>query len=67
MENGNKFNFIEPIEHKKDFIEIRFQSDYHLPFGKVLNIPVMVVTVSVFQEVNEYYQTFFCMNVCINL
>ena len=36
-------------------MKIRFKSDDYLPLGIVLNIPVMVVTGSVFQEDNEYY------------
>ena len=49
--SGNK-----PIEHKKDFMKIRFESDDDLPLGKILNIPVCVIIVrSVFQEHNDYY------------
>ena len=48
--NGSK-----PIEYKKDFIKIRFQADDDLPLGRVLSIPVMVVTGSIFQEGSKYY------------
>ena len=53
--SGDKFNFIEPMEYEKDFMKIRFESANDLPLGKVLNIPVMVLTGSVLQEDNAYY------------
>ena len=41
---------------EKDFMKIRFQSNYYLPLGKLLSIPVCIITVgSVFQEDNNYY------------
>ena len=47
---GNK-----PIEYKKDFMKIRFESD-DLTLGKILNIPVCIIVArSVFQENNNYY------------
>ena len=48
--NGSK-----SIEYKKDFMKIRFESDDDLPLGKILSIPFMVITGSVFQEGNMYY------------
>ena len=46
----------EPIEHKKDFIKIRFESDDDLPLGKVLSILGMIIAIeSVFQEDSKYY------------
>ena len=49
--NGGK-----PIEYKKDFLKIRFESDDDLPLGKMLNIPsLVIVTRSVFQEDNKDY------------
>ena len=43
--SGNK-----PIEYKKNFMKIRFESDDDLPLGKILNITVCVIIVrSVFQ------------------
>ena len=52
--NGNK-----PIEYKKNFMKIRFESDDDLPLGKILNIPVCVIIVrSVFQENNKCYPQF---------
>ena len=53
--SGDKFNFIEPIKYKKDFMKFKFESANDLPLGKVLNIPVMVLTGSVLQEDNAYY------------
>ena len=53
--NGNT-----PIEYKKHFMKIRFESDDDLPLGKILNIPVCVINVrSVFQENSNYYPQFF--------
>ena len=49
--SGNK-----PIAYKKDFMKIKFESDDDLPLGKILSIPVCIITVrSVFQENNNYY------------
>ena len=46
----------KPVEYKKDFMKIKFESDDDLPLGKILNIPVFIITVrSVFQENNNYY------------
>ena len=36
-------------------MNIRFESDDDLSLGKILSIPVMVITGSVFQEGNNYY------------
>ena len=33
---------IEPSEYEKDVMKIRFESDYGLPLGKILNIPLCV-------------------------
>ena len=53
--NGN-----EPIEYKKDFMKIRFESDDDLPLGKMFNIPVCIIIVRfVFQENNNYYPKVF--------
>ena len=49
--SGNK-----AIEYQKDFMKIKFESDDHLPLGKILNIPVCIITArSVFQETINYY------------
>ena len=49
--SGNK-----PIEYRKNFMKIKFESDDDLALGKILSIPVCVITVgSVFQEDNKYY------------
>ena len=46
----------KPIEYKKDFMKIGFESDNNLRFGKVLNILVCIIVArSVFQENNNYY------------
>ena len=47
---------VKPIKYEKDFMKIKFESNDDLPLGKILSIPVCIVTVrSVFQEENNYY------------
>ena len=36
--NDGECNFIEPVECKKDFLKVTFESDNHLPLGKILGI-----------------------------
>ena len=58
--SGNK-----PIEYKKDFLKIRFESDDNLPSGKILNIPVCIIVARfVFQENNNYYPQA-CLHECL--
>ena len=46
----------ERIEHKKDFMKIRLESDDDLPLGKILSISGMIIVVrSVFHEDGKYY------------
>ena len=46
---------IEPFQYEKDAMKIKFGSDYGLPLGKMLNIPVRVIIVkSVFEENSKY-------------
>ena len=46
-----------PIEHGKDFIKARFESNDDLPLDKILNIPVCIIVVkSVLQRDNYYPQ-----------
>ena len=46
----------KPIEYKKDFMKIKFESDDDLPLGKILDIPVCIITVGyAFQENSNYY------------
>ena len=46
----------KPMEYKKDFMKIRFESYDDLPLGKILSIRVCIVTAgSDFQEDNNYY------------
>ena len=45
-------------------MKIEFESNDDLPLGKILNIPVCIVTVgSVFQEDNNYYPQV-CLHEC---
>ena len=64
--SGNK-----PIEYKKDFMKIRFESDDDLPLGKTLSIPVCIIAVrSDFQEDNNYYPQVYlheCMSMNIRM
>ena len=53
--NGGECNSTEPIKYKRDFMKIRLESGDDLPLGKILNISVMVITGSVFQEGNKCY------------
>ena len=47
---------IEPIRYEKDFRKIKFESNYDLPLGEIINIPVCVIVArSVFQENGKYY------------
>ena len=55
----------EPIEYKKDFMKIRFESDDDLPLGKILSILGMVIVVGYFlQEDNKYYPKV-CLHECV--
>ena len=36
----------EPIKYRKDFMKIKFESDYDLPLGKTFNIVDMIVAVA---------------------
>ena len=58
--NGGK-----PIEYKKDFMKIGFESDDDLPLGKISSITSMViVTRSVLQEDNKHYPQV-CLHGCV--
>ena len=49
--NGNK-----AIKYSKDFMKIKFESVDDLPFSRVINIPVCVITIrGVFEEDSKYY------------
>ena len=46
----------KPIEYKKDFMKIKFESDDDLPLCKMSSIPACIIVVRpVFQEGNNYY------------
>ena len=54
---------IEPFEYEKYILKIEFESDYGLPLGKILNIPVCVIIArSVFEENGKYYPQFHLKN-----
>ena len=38
----------EPIEYRKDFMKIRFESDDDLPLGKTFNILDILIDISIF-------------------
>ena len=50
----------EPIECKKDFMEIRFESDDDLPLGKTFNIvDMIIVAASILEKNGKYYPQIF--------
>ena len=60
-------NDVKPIKYEKNFMKIKFESNDDLLLGKILSIPVCIVTVgSVFQEDNIYYLQVY-MNVCMSM
>ena len=36
----------EPVEYRKDFMKIKFESDEDLPLGKTFNILYMIIVVA---------------------
>ena len=47
------------IKHEKDFMKIKFESNYDLPFRKTLSIPLCIIIVrSVFEEDGKYHAQF---------
>ena len=49
--SGNKVT-----KYEKDFMKIKFNSNYDLPLCKILNIPVCIIIVrSVFEKDSKYY------------
>ena len=50
----------EPIEYRKNFMKIRFESDDDLPLGKTFNIlDMIIVAASVLEKYGKYYPQFF--------
>ena len=50
----------EPIKYRKDFMKIRFGSDYDLPLGKTFNLVDMITAVpSVLETDGKYYPQIF--------
>ena len=46
----------KPGEYEKDFMKIKFNSDYNWPFNKTLRLCNVTIAVrSIFQEDNKYY------------
>ena len=53
-------NDVEPIECRKDFMKIKFESDDDLPLDKTFNIPdVIIVIASVLEKNGKYYPQIF--------
>ena len=53
-------NHDEPIEYKKDFMKLKFESDDHLPLGKTFNIlDIIIVATSVFEKMVSFIHNFF--------
>ena len=54
---------IDPFKYEKDVMKITFESDYGLPLGKILNIPMCVIIAkSVFEKNNKYYPQVYSKN-----
>ena len=50
----------EPIEYRKDFMKIRFESDNDLPLDKTFNIvDMIIVTASVLEKNGKFYPRIF--------
>ena len=50
----------KPIEYRKDFMKIKFESDNDLPLGKTINISDMIlVAASVLEKNGKYYPQIF--------
>ena len=46
----------KPIKYRRDFMEIKFESDDDLPLGKILSIPMCIIAVGcVFKKDSDYY------------
>ena len=45
----------EPIEYRKDFMKIKFESDDELHLGKIFIILDIIVTASVLENNGKYY------------
>ena len=56
-----------PIEYRKEFMKIKFESDDDFPLGKTFIILDMIIVVaSVLEENDKYYPQFFHMNARIS-
>ena len=49
----------EPIESRKDFMKIKFESDNDLHLGKTFNILGIIVVASVLEKNGKYYPQIF--------
>ena len=55
-EEIRKVKGIKSFEYEKDVMRIKFESDYGLLLGKILNIPVCVIIAkSIFEKNGKYY------------
>ena len=46
----------KPIKYRRDFMKIKFESDDDLSLGKILSIPLCIISAgSVFKKDNNYY------------
>ena len=52
----------EPIEYRKDFVKIKFESDDDLPLGKTFNILDMIIVAASVLEKNDIIHKFFHTN-----
>ena len=58
----------EPFKYEKDVMKIKFESNYGLPLGKILNIPLRVIIAkSVFEENGKYYPQVYLKDCFFNM
>ena len=57
----------KPIEYRKDFMKIKFESDDDLPLSKTFNVlDMIIVAASVLEKMVNIIHKFFYMNVSMN-
>ena len=56
----------KPIKYDRDFMKIKFESNYDLPLGEILNISVCIIVAgSVSQEKKNNYYSQFYLHECL--
>ena len=58
--NSDKSGKCNSIEYEKDYMRIKFNSNYDLPLNKIMNLRILTIIVrSVFEEDGKYYSQVF--------